>query len=218
MEKCKVQACHVEKLNSFGIRIDDCSEIELFKYKKSEVILREGFPLEHLLVVISGKAKVCASAENGRDLLLSYSVEDGIIGEVELMMNEYLASTTMIALTEFVCIALPLRTWAEPLKTNSIFLNHIGRELAIKLKRCSNKGVVTILHDGEKRLCTYILQAAPNDILDEPLTNVSSAIGLSYRQMLRLLKTLCEANILSKEGKTYRVIDRKALEGRGIFG
>lgn len=217
MEKGKIQRYHIEKLSSFGMIIDDCSEIELFKYKKGEMILREGFPMEHLLFVLLGKAKVCGSADNGRDLLLSYYVEDGIVGDVELMMNEYVASTSMIALTEFVCIALPFKIWSEQLKTNIIFLNHIGRELAIKLIRCSNKGVVTILHDGEKRLCTYILQAAPNDILDEPLTNVASAIGLSYRQMLRILKSLCEANILRKEVKSYRVIDRKTLQSKGFL-
>jgi len=217
MEKSKIQSYQVEKLNSFGIIIDDCSEIELFKYKKGEMILREGFPMEHLLFVQSGKAKVCAGADNGRDLLLSYYVKDGVIGDVELMMGEYVANTTLIALTEFVCIALPFKTWSELLKTNIIFLNKIGRELAIKLIRCSNKGVVTILHDGEKRLCTYILHATPNDILDEHLTNVASAIGLSYRQMLRILKSLCEENILRKEEKSYRVIDRKMLQSKGIL-
>lgn len=62
--------------------------------------------MKHLLFVLSGKAKVCASADNGRDLLLSYYIEDGIVGDVELMRSRYVASTTMIALTEFVCIAL----------------------------------------------------------------------------------------------------------------
>lgn len=217
MEKGSAQQNHIEKLNSFGIIIDDCSEIELFKYNKGELIFREGFPLKYLLFVVSGKAKVCASADNGRDLLLSYYVEEGIVGDVELMMDDYIASTTMVALTEFVCIALPYKLWSERLKTNNIFLNRIGRELAEKLLRCSNKGVETALYDGEKRLCTYIFQAASTDILDEPLTNIASSIGLSYRQMLRIFKALCEENILIKEEKTYRIIDRKALQDKGFF-
>lgn len=217
MEKGKIQQDHIKKLKTLGIILDDYSEVELYKYKKGETILREGFPMEHLLFVQSGKAKVFASADNGRDLLLTYYVEGGIIGDLELMMGEYVASTTMIALSEFVCIALPFKKWSELLKNNVIFLNLIGRGLAEKLIESSNKGVVTILHDGEKRLCTYILQVTPNDRLEEPLTNAASSIGLSYRQMLRIIKSLCEANILKKDGKYYRVIDRKALKNRGIL-
>ena len=217
MEKGKIQHDHINKLKTLGIILDDYSELELIKYKKSETIIREGFPMEHLLFVQSGKAKVFASADNGRDLLLGYYVEDGIIGDLELMMGEYVASTTMVALTEFVCIALPYKKWSALLKTNVIFLNLIGRELAAKLIESSNKGVVTILHDGEKRLCTYLLQVTPNDVLEEPLTNAASSIGLSYRQVLRIIKSLCEANILRKVGKYYRVIDRKALKNRGIL-
>ena len=217
MEKQKIQPHHIEKLKSFGIILENYSEVELFKYKKGEAIIREGFPMEHLFFVQSGKAKVFASADNGRDLLLGYYVEGGIIGDLELMMGEYVASTTMIALTEFVCIALPYKKWSALLKTNVFFLNHIGRELATKLLESSNKGVATILHDGKRRLCTYLLQATPNDVLEEPLTNVASSIGLSYRQMLRIMKSLCEANILRKEEEHYRVMDRKALQIKGIL-
>ncbi|MDA3731011.1 cyclic nucleotide-binding domain-containing protein [Niameybacter massiliensis] len=216
MKKEKVQLRHIEKLLTYGITIEDESEIRLFTYKKGEEILREGFPMAYLLVVVGGKAKVYASAANGRDLLLSYYVADGIVGDVELMSDQYIASTTMIALTDFVCIALPFKSWSERLKTNVTFLNHIGRELAAKLIRCSNKGVATALHDGEKRLCTYLLQVTPDDRLDETLTNVASAIGMSYRHLLRILKVLCEEKILQKEGKGYRVMNRHALESKGF--
>ena len=82
MEKQKIQAHHIEKMKSFGIILEDYSEVELFKYKKGEAIIREGFPMEHLFFVQSGKAKVFASADNGRDLLLGYYVEGGIMSNV----------------------------------------------------------------------------------------------------------------------------------------
>lgn len=217
MKKGKIQAQHIEKLYAYGIEVQNQAEIELLTYKKGEVILREGFPMKELLVVSSGKAKVYASAENGRDLLLSYYVADGIVGDVELMLGDYTASTTMVALTEFRCIALPFEQWSERLRANLIFMNHIGHALATKLIRSSNKGVATALHDGEKRLCTYILDEAHDDVLEEQLTNVASAIGISYRHVLRILKVLCEEGILSKEKRGYRIMDRTRLANRGLI-
>lgn len=208
----KISHIHIEKLHAYGIAIKDNSEIKLLRYKKGEAILREGFPISALLIVVAGKAKVYASAINGRDLLLSYYVADGIVGDVELMVGDYIASTTMIAMTDFICIALPFKLWEERLKANIVFINYIGRELAIKLIRCSDKGVATALLDAEKRLCTYIMQASYDDRLDETLGNIASTIGISYRHMLRILKTLCEEKVLEKEEKGYRIADRKALE------
>ena len=215
MEKSKIQPKHFKKLNVMGIYDFDSNELSLVKYQKGETILKEGFPMEYFMVVLSGKAKVYASADNGRDLLLCYYVEDGVIGDLELMMNTYVAHSTMVALTDFTCIAMPYRHWSEVLKNNPVFLNYIGRELALKLIQSSRKGVVTILHDGEERLCSYLLDTSPDGLLDEKLTNVSSAIGLSYRQTLRLLKRLCEQDIIKKEGNAYRISDREALRAKG---
>lgn len=50
MEKRKIQPYHIEKMKSFGIILEDYSEVELFKYKKGEAIIREGFPMEHLFL------------------------------------------------------------------------------------------------------------------------------------------------------------------------
>ncbi|MGL4736185.1 MAG: helix-turn-helix domain-containing protein, partial [Cellulosilyticaceae bacterium] len=72
------------------------------------------------------------------------------------------------------------------------------------------------LHEGEKRLCAYILEVAQEDVLEDRLTNVASALGISYRHLLRMLKGLCEASLLRKEKEGYRIIDRKGLAARGF--
>lgn len=216
MDRGIIEQKHIDKLRDFGINIDDASEIELLKFSKGETLLREGMPMSYLLFVLSGKAKVFASADNGRDLLLSYYVEDGVIGDVELMIGVYSASTTMVAMTPFTCIALPYHTWSHRLKNNLVFLNYIGKELAEKLLFSSNKGVVTILHDGKKRLCQYLLQITPEGVLEENITNISSAIGLSYRQTLRILKDLCTDKIIEKHGGVYKVLNREALREKGF--
>ncbi|MGL4736949.1 MAG: Crp/Fnr family transcriptional regulator, partial [Cellulosilyticaceae bacterium] len=147
MRKGRITHSHLEKLYAYGIEVENQASLEVHRYGKGEVILRQGLPMDYLLFVVSGKAKVYASAANGRDLLLSYYIADGIVGDVELMVGDYTASTTMVALTEFTCIALPFAAWEQVLRTNIVFVNHVGQSLATKLIRSSHKGVVTALHE-----------------------------------------------------------------------
>lgn len=219
MIKEKLRTNHIEKLKQYGIELPNASEatdIHLFHFSKNEVVLSEGRQMDYLMFVVSGRAKVYSTAENGRDLLLSYYVADGIIGDLELMLDEYTARTTMIALTDFICIALPYEKWATTLRANNRFLNAVGYALSTKLLESSDKGVATALHDGETRLCAYLSNVSNDGIIDEPLTNISSAIGLSYRQTLRILKKLCAEQLLMKVNKGYQITDKKMLEEKGI--
>lgn len=219
MIKEKIRPIHIDKLKQYGLEITnttDATDIHVFRFNKNEVVLREGHQMDYLMFVVSGRAKVYSTAENGRDLLLSYYLADGIIGDLELMLDEYTARTTMIALTDFVCIALPYEKWATTLRANNRFLNAVGYALSTKLLESSGKGVATALHGGETRLCAYLSNASHDGIIDEPLTNISSAIGLSYRQTLRILKKLCTEHTLMKVDQGYKIIDKKSLEEKGI--
>ena len=40
-----------------------------------------------------------------------------------------------------------------------------------------------------------------------PLTRLSELMGASYRHLLRSLKALCDANIITHDGEGYRVLE-----------
>ena len=211
MQKELLEEEHLPILASYYITDIDLRESVVLRFQPGETILREGMPMEYLLFVISGKAKVCSATTNGKDLLLCYYVSEGIIGDIELMTNTHIACTTMSALTEFLCIGLPYAKYADALKANLSFVNRVGRELSIKLLRNSKNGVITALHSGEERLCAYILLNAQGSIFSENLTDVARFIGISYRHMLRMLSRLCLEGILMKERNKYRIVNRTEL-------
>lgn len=208
MEKSSLRQEHFTKLSAYDISPDHAFCVT---YGSGETILKEGMPIEHLLIVIDGTAKVCASAANGRDLLLCYYVSDGVLGDVELMTGVYEATTTIIAITDFQCIALPLRMYSASLKENTAFLNYTGKELAQKLLNSSHNYISAALHSGEERLCAYILQASHSEVFSETLTDVACLIGISYRHLFRILNQLCENGVLEKAANGYRIVDKAEL-------
>lgn len=209
MLKSPLKREHLDKLSEYDIFPDHaiCQY-----YQPGETILREGASMEQLLIVMTGTAKICATASNGRDLVLCYYLSEGLVGDIELMTDDYEAATTIIAITDFECIALPYRIYAAGLKSNLTFLNKMGRMLSVKLLQSSKSFVSTALHSGEERLCSYILQASHNDVFSESLTDVAGLIGISYRHLFRILNQLCNKGVLVKTSSGYRIVNRGELE------
>lgn len=214
MQRLPLKAEHICRLECYDLTGVDLRDAVRLQFQPCETILRQGMPMEYLLFVLSGKVKVCSAAANGKNLLLCYYISEGIIGDVELMTDAHIASTTISAVTEFCCIGLPYTKYADILKANLAFINRVGRELAVKLLRSSGNSAVIALHSGEERLCAYILQTAQDNVFSETLTDAARSIGASYRHTLRMLKQLCADGVLQKETHGYRIISRAALMRR----
>ena len=218
MKRTPLEKKNFDILSGYGIHSIEPNACECMRFKAGETILNEGAPITHLLIVVSGKAKVCSTAENGKDLLICYYISGGIMGDIELMTNTYVAATSIAAVTDFECISLPYKRNAADLKNNIEFMNRVGYELALKLLGSSKSRVNASLYSGEARLCSYILEAAHGDKFDDTLTDTACSIGISYRHLLRLVNKLCQDKVLEKKKKGFAVTDRKALISRSADG
>lgn len=211
MQSSRLKNEHLKRLEGYDIKNMILDAGLCLRFKAGETIFNEGMPISYFLIVVKGRAKVCTIAKNGKDLVLCYYISDGIIGDIELMTNASIAATSVIAITDFECIALPYKEYAVDLKNNLAFLNRLGSELSIKLLYSSKNYVFTALYSGEERLCSYILESSHNNVFNDVLTDVSSSIGMSYRHMFRLLNQLCTDRILDKKDNGYLILDRDEL-------
>jgi len=182
--------------------------------KKDEFLSHAGEPMDSIYFVIAGKAKVFLNLSSGKQLLLAYFTSKGIIGDIELMTNKPTNYTTVQAVTEFSCIALPLNLYADTLKSNNAFINYIAIELAEKLTQRVVNGAITTLQPIESRICAYISQTASNGFFYEQLTDVAVVVGASYRHLLRCLGKLCSEGVLVKEAQGFRIADQGRLDGK----
>ena len=218
MKRTPLEKKHFDILSGYGIHSIEPNACECMRFKAGETILNEGAPITHLLIVVSGKAKVCSTAENGKDLLICYYISGGIMGDIVLMTNTYVAATSIAAVTDFECISMPYKRNAADLKNNLEFMNRVGYELALKLLGSSKSRVNASLYSGEARLCSYILESAHGDKFDDTLTDAACSIGISYRHLLRLVNKLCQDKVLEKKKKGFAVTDREALISRSADG
>lgn len=205
-------ACRVDR---YHIDLNDLRGVHIAEYQAGEMICVQGQPLDSLLIVVSGRAKVCLFVENGRSLLLCFYNEGGIIGDLELMAGDDAAQTSVQAASDLTVIAIPIVVNRELLMTGNTFLRSMGAALAQKLKRSSRNGAYNMLYPIESRLCSYIELVHRDGMFDERLTEVAELLGVSYRHLLRALGALVRDGILAKGARGYALTDRKRLHERG---
>lgn len=215
MRQCKISAAQSEYLGTFGIRTEELQGVAVLHYEKGEFVCAEGQPFERLLFVLKGTAKACFTMENGKSLLLSFYRSGGIMGDIELMLDEWKAKASVQAVTTFQCIAIPFSSNRTALRSNAEFLNRIGTGLARKLEISSRNSAVNSLYPLEARLCSYVEATSKDSLFSEKLTEVSELLGSSYRNLLRSLQKLCRQGTLEKRKDGYYIVDRRALHRCG---
>lgn len=204
-----------EKFLFYGLEELDLSRAFFARYAAGEFICQEGHPFTRLLFVLSGKAKVCITTAEGKTMLFSFYEGGGLLGDVELMSEEYTASTTVQAITDFEGIALPFSAYAGELKCNVTFMNRIGALLAGKLARCTRNSAFTILNTLDARLCAYMLMMGDGEYFCEKMTELAELMGTSYRHLLRTLERLSRRGLVEKVTPgTYRLKNPELLRRR----
>lgn len=201
------------ELQKYGLSDFEAGDVKVLKFEKGEYLCREGFPMEHLLFMIDGKAKSFINIGAEKSLLLNFYTKTGVLGDVELM-TDGICTKSVQALTEVTCMGIPLKHNAERLRGNITFMNFAGTHLAQKLDRCARNGAVNILMPLETRLCAYVLMTNEDGMFNENLTEVAEFLGTSYRHLLRTFDSLRKDGVLEKAPRGYAIKDGIELQLR----
>lgn len=214
MKRLPLKKEHTACLAEYGLQNMPLSACCCLRFAAGEEVLREGQPIGWLSIIVDGNAKVCRTAPNGKSLILCYNISRGMIGEIELMTRQMNATCSVKAVTDFECVAVTYQNCLAELKTNLVFLNKLGTELAEKLTASSDSFTSIALCTGEQRLCAYLIQNSHRGLFRDTLTDVSCSVGMSYRHMFRLLGQLCKEGILEKRESGYFILDQGELARR----
>lgn len=215
MVKERLRTEHKSVLAGYGLERTDAADIFLVRYKSSEFIFRQGYPCPDILLVLEGRMKVFNTAPNGRTLLFCCDTSSGIVGEVEFSAGMKEAASSVQALTDVSCVAIPRSRYQGELRSNIIFMNAVSAALAQKLFRSSNNSAAMILHPLHVRLCAYIAITNTDGCFREKLTETAEILGTSYRHLLRTLERLCGSGVLEKTPRGYLIKDEASLKRTG---
>lgn len=213
MKRMRLRAEHVKRLHSLGLDAGNEDGCFALRLEPGENITGPE-PISCLYVVVEGRAAVLQHSPDGKTLIISEYVSEGVLGEIELLIGNSNREMRAVAITGFECIAVPFKVCREALETSLLFNRTLAGMLAEKLAASTRTYAATVFCTAEERLCAHILRNADGGVFRGLFTEVADMTGMSYRHMFRILERLSEEGLLEHSRGGVRVLDLEGLVRR----
>lgn len=172
---------------------------ELVQYEKGEFLFMEGNNLKELLFFVDGRIEIYHLSRNGNGFTIAYCEPLGFLGDMEYL-GEFPTPNNVEALTTVICISIPISPNKALLDNDLKFYKFLGKTLVYKTNGLS-QSINYNKTPSLERVKSYLRLIARNNIIDVKLNEIAQNVGISYRQLMRHMSTLCEDGYISKGEK-----------------
>lgn len=185
--------------------------LEIHSFLKKESLYKEGGEAFYLYYLVSGRAKVYMTHLSGQRSLLHIAEAPTFIGEMELLEID-VVSKGVEAIEHCVCLALPREACKQHLMNDVVFLKSMSQILAQKARHRAEIVAKSYAHPFENRFAAFILSTEHGGVYNEPHTEASEYLSVSYRHLLYTLQHFQLEGYLEKSGREYLIKNREALD------
>ena len=180
------------------------------QFPKNVVLINEGDQTDSLFVVVSGKVKVFASNEAGKEVVIDFHGPGEYVGELALDGGP--RSASVITVEPTTCAVVSRAHFRDFILAHPDFALQLIESL-IKRVRLTTENVKSLaLSDVYGRLVRLLLSLAQERegqlVLPEKLTqqDIAERIGASRDMVSRLMKDLVGGGYLAIEDRAIRIL------------
>jgi CRP-like cAMP-binding protein len=188
------------------------------KFKKGEVIFREGDPVTGIYFVYSGTAKVYKKWGDDKELIIRFAADGSILGHRGLGSKMIYAVSAM-AIEPLVLCFVDIKFFEASLKTNTSLSYKLMVQFAEELD-ISERKMRDLAHMPVKgRLAQALLSLEEQFGLNKDgcinlelsRQDLAAFSASTYETVFRVIIDLTKENLVAVTGKQIRIIDRKKL-------
>jgi CRP-like cAMP-binding protein len=117
------------------------------KYKKKEVLLKQGAPITHILLLEEGIVKICKENANGKTNILEIVKQNDFIG-IQSALSSQLYEFSAIVLSPVTVRFIPVEVFFQVLCSNADFNSYILFEMSVRSLGIINR----LVHINNKQL------------------------------------------------------------------
>jgi CRP/FNR family cyclic AMP-dependent transcriptional regulator len=186
------------------------------RFRKGELIIREGAVEKHLLVIVAGRVQVFSEARDGRKVVIDEHGAGEYVGEMAL--DGQPRSASVAALDECEVSEVPHPQVLAFLETNPRFARHLIFKLAHRARLATEnlKGLALFSVYGRiVRLLAALAREADGTLVIEPVPTqeeIATRVGASREMVSIILRDLREGGYTVKAGR--RLTIARALPDR----
>ncbi len=190
------------------------------RYRRGEVIFRQGDPGDALHIVLAGRVKISSSSDAGGEAILATLRPGEFFGSLALL-DGAARSASATAADETETLILPRDRFLQLLQDEPAIRDHVFAELARELRRLTNH--VEELHflDIAGRLAARLARLAEQQgqpveggiRLAGPITQgeLAAMVGSTRQSVNKLLGLLVDDGLIRIDRETIVVLDLQGL-------
>ena len=171
--------------------------LKLIQFEKGELLNGPMRPLKSFYIVVKGSVSIYYITEDGSIRHISKAGAGILLGDMEFSGVERERYCTEAA-EPVICLAIPFQENRSMLENDPVFLRFVIAQLAEKLSLSSRMDVVT--QTLEEKLLFYLNNVVPSHEISS-VSQTLQVLHCSRRQLQRVLKSLCDDNVLTKNGR-----------------
>jgi CRP/FNR family cyclic AMP-dependent transcriptional regulator len=167
---------------------------QLRKFQKNAVIIQEGDAGDSLYVILSGKVKVYASDDNGREVIIEIFGPGEYVGE--MVLDGGPRSASVMTLEPSVFSVLTRNELREHIAQHPDFAIYLISRLIKRTRNSTNNIKTLALMDVYGRVARFLLNLAVEQngkmVVPEKFTHqeIADRVGSSREMITRILKDL----------------------------
>lgn len=176
--------------------------LKLVEFEKGEILNDPLQPLSRFYIIVRGSVSIYDLTEDGSIRYISKAASGTLLGDMEFSGAGNLSFYIEAAET-VLCLDLPFRENLEVLENDPVFLRFVLRQLAGKL---SLSAVTTASAQTLEEKVLFFLGKVQADHAISSVNQALQALHCSRRQLQRVLKKLCDEDLVVKAGRgCYRL-------------
>ncbi|PLX03242.1 MAG: hypothetical protein C0594_10720 [Marinilabiliales bacterium] len=208
------------KMSNEEFEMIDKNRIEV-KFKKGDVISKQGTPPSHLIYLIDGLAKLYIEGNSNNNVTLQILTSQTYIGLDSVfnddLFNENLLKYSVTAIEDSTACFLDISSFKTIVRSNAAFayeiLSYVSKRKSLiysKIKNLTQKNSRGRLADS----ILYLAEIYGSNKLHLSLTrkDLSELAGTSLENSIRILSELRKEKIISVEGRTIEILNEDLLK------
>ena len=179
-------------------------------FPKGAILIHEGDTSDSLYIILSGKVKVYASNEQGREVIIEFYGAGEYVGEMSLDGSPRSASVVTMEPTS--CAVITRTTVRDFLLEHPDFAQHLILKLIHRIRVTTENVKSLALSDVYGRLARLLNALAPPGeyprVVPEKLTqqDIAERVGASRDMIGKLMKDLVAGGYLAAEERTITLV------------
>ena len=192
------------------------------KFKKGEIIYKQGSPLSHIVIISEGLGKNYIEGPRGKNLIISI-VKPYLINGGPGMYVDMRHHSSLMALVETRACFIDVNVFKEVIRNNSIFAEEFIRSFSQDNIHTFGQFVTLTQKNMEGRIAEALLYLK-NDVFKNGAIKyitrqeIADLTGLTKESTIRVMKELKNECVIDEEDKEIIILNEVVLQKYADLG